>query len=582
MTTTSSLEAALVRMLALVSEEVRAAVIAEPVTALERFFHPLRVREVELTESLSSDLCSCDGYYDSEIMPGQPWILFRPDVVWERVLFTLLHELGHHLIRHVDDDLLDIVDQIAGRDGDPEQVEEQLCHGFAGQVLVPSELLRSILAERRPTPDDIVRLKNASNASWEAVAVRAASELPGRGAVVLVRDTSSMAFSAPSPALRSPWPRGSAIAPSGALARALSDVTTNEPEVFRWGLDGALALSCDAQPVHRHLAVAVLYDERPSGESLLNRIRGVKVSRPEIDPTLAGEVRTILEDAVSPSIDGMPDEVTVRITKARVHQVLTCERHLLGRLGEAVGTSPDLVRGRLLDRLFAQVVQGFGISNDPVKDALEAAAADRDDSLAEDWATLSLNDQAEVDEIVRAAAGDLSSRWPRLPPNALVRLQETVRAELAGGRVVLSGRVDLMVGKPTATHVGTTMIDVKGGRWRFQDSFDAGWYAVIETLRHGVPPFQTGTYYLRDGALDLVVVSDDLLVQWTSRVADAAERLSQLAAGRNPTTTPNPLCPWCPALPTCQPGRAFVEAGGTSLTGDVYDDETQEDDVDES
>ncbi len=579
--TTPSFDTALLRMLGLVSEEVRAEIIAEPVAAVERWFHPVRVREVDLAESFSSDRCSCDGYYDTEITPGQPWILFRPDVVWERVLFTLLHELGHHLIRHVDEDLLDIVDQVAGPNGNPEHVEEQLCHGFAGEVLVPTELVESIVDGRRPTPDDIAQLKSSSNASWEAVAVRAARELSGRGAVVLMRDLGSIAFSAPSPALRSPWPRGSPIAPNGALARALSDATINGRETFRWGLDGSLALSCDAQPVHGHLAVAVLYDERPSGEALLNRIRAVDVTRPEVDLAVAGQVRSTLEDAVRPAVGEIPDGVTVRITKARIHQVLTCERHLVARLDEAVRQSPDLVRGRVLDRLFAQVAQGFGVSDDPVGDALEAAEADGDRSLAVDWAALSSGDQVEVVEKVREVIAALSSRWPRLPPNAFVRLQETICSELAGGRVVLSGRVDLMVGKPTATHVGTTMIDIKGGRWRFQDSFDAGWYALIETLRHGVPPFQTGTYYLRDGALDLTVVSDDLLSQWTSRLADAAERLSQLAAGRAPVTTPNPLCPWCPALPACQPGRDFVEATGTSLTGDVYDDETEEDDVDE-
>lgn len=581
MTASSPFDTALLRMLGLVAPDVRAEIIAEPVAALEGWFHPLRVREVGLAELFSSDECSCDGYYDTEITPGQPWILFRPDVVWERVLFTLLHELGHHLIRHVDEDLLDIVDQVAGPKGDPEHVEEQLCHGFAGEVLVPTELVESIVDGRRPTPDDIAQLKTASNASWEAVAVRAARELSGRGAVVLIRDADSLAFSAPSPALRSPWPRGSAIAPSGPLARALSDTTKNKPETFRWGLNGALVLSCDAQPVHGHLGLAVLYDERPSGEALLNRIRAIDVTRPEIDLTVADQVRATLEDAVAPSAEQIPDGVTVRITKAKVHQVLTCERHLVARLGETVEPSPDLVRGRLLDRLFAQVVHGFGVSNEPVRDALEAAEADGDGSLTSDWAALSPGDQADVDEAVRAIAAALSSRWPQLPPNALVRLQETIRAELAGGRVALSGRVDLMVGKPTATHVGTTMIDVKGGRWRFQDSFDAGWYALIETLRHGVPPFQAGTYYLQDGALDLTVVSEDLLSQWTSRVADAAERLSQLAAGRPPATTPNPLCPWCPALRACQPGRDFVEATGTSLTGRVYDDETEEDEVDE-
>jgi len=115
-----------------------------------------------------------------------PWILYRSDVVAARLLFTLLHELGHHLIRHVDPDLLDTVDQLAGPAGTPENTEELLCHEFAGEVLIPTSMLDAVIGAQRPEPRHVAMLHDASDASWEAAAVRVAHRLAGRGAVVLI------------------------------------------------------------------------------------------------------------------------------------------------------------------------------------------------------------------------------------------------------------------------------------------------------------------------------------------------------------------------------------------------------------
>lgn len=576
---TASLGPAVARMLALVPDDARAAILADPVSAIPKLFDPVQLREVDLGEAIVSDRCSCDGFYDSEITLGTPWILFRHDVVHERLLFTLLHELGHHVVRHVEPSLLDVVDELAGPSGDVEETEEELCHAFASEILIPAALVQLVVSDGPPRPRDVIRLKESSSASWEAVAVRVARLISGRGAVVLVRASGSVGFSAPSPSLRAPWPRGSAVRPGGPLAAALRAASTDQTEVFRWNLEGSVTFSCDTEPVDSHLAVAVLYEERPSGEALLARIRGVGFTRPPPDVEIAAELRSRLDDRVKPLLRQLPEGVTVRVTKARLQQVLTCERNLVARLRDDVGATADVLRGRMLDRLFVQVVHGYPIGADPVADAVAAAAADGDDSVADAWDALPRDEQAEVDEDVRHATADLVGRWPQLPSNALVRLQESVRVELAGGRVVLAGRVDLMVGMPTRAQVGTTLIDVKSGRWRFQDAVEAGWYALLETLRHEVPPFQAGTYYLRDGALDLQAITPEVLERAAARVVDGTDRLVRLATGTQPAVTPNPLCPWCPVLAQCEPGRRHVENGGSGLDGVAGGVEEDDDDA---
>lgn len=249
----------------------------------------------------------------------------------------------------------------------------------------------------------------------------------------------------------------------------------------------------------------------------------------------------------------------MRVTKARLRQVLACERHLVARLVESGVPSLELVQGQLLDRIFTHVAAGFPPGPDPAAGALAVAAVEGDLTLVAGWDVLNQEEQLEVADLCRAVAISLAGRWPVLPANALPRLQETVRIALARGRVVLSGRLDVALGRPAPDRAGTTLIDVKSGRRRYDDTLDAAWYAVLETLRHGAAPFQSGNYYLRDGILDIEVVEAADLELAARRIADAAARIVGIAAGQAATMNPNGLCPWCPALDDCEPGRRHVD-----------------------
>lgn len=239
----------------------------DPSGAVEMYFGPIAFQALPSRELSRSD-CSTDGYYDPHIDPILPWIIYADDVHERRVRFTILHELGHHLLATTAAALLDDLDQLGGSSEGAIQAEEAVCHRFAGHLLVPDRAIHETIGTARIVPGHVRRLHDSSGASWEAVAIRVAEAMSGQGAVVLIRDSATVSFSAASPGLgASWWPRGSRLDSNGPLARALSSRQTARPETYRYGLGYPKAMFCDTLPVHEQLAIAVL-SEIPSDGSL--------------------------------------------------------------------------------------------------------------------------------------------------------------------------------------------------------------------------------------------------------------------------------------------------------------------------
>jgi hypothetical protein len=174
-----------------------------------------------------------------------------------------VHELAHHLLVTVGAALLDDIDSVAGRWGDPARVEELVCHEFASRVLIADGLLDALGAGPL-VPRHAVDLRALTNASWEAIAVRLVGAVPGASAVILTREAGTLGFCAISRALRDHgWPRGSKLDPEGPLARAHRINSKAEPETYRWAMAFSRRMFCDTAKVHDGLAIGVLSD-RPS------------------------------------------------------------------------------------------------------------------------------------------------------------------------------------------------------------------------------------------------------------------------------------------------------------------------------
>jgi hypothetical protein len=183
----------------------------------------------------------------------------------------------------------------------------------------------------------------------------------------------------------------------------------------------------------------------------------------------------------------------------------------------------ELVQSCLVRALFRQMVT-TGQVGDPMSDALHALAVDpgRSDMVRQIDA-MSHPQRASLAASLQVHVANLVSLTPRFAAGWLPRTHDRVAIPLAGGRVVLGGVFDLLVGAPvpgTATlcAVGLTT----GGRWA-QARMALHYLALLETLRSGTPPFRMA---LLHSALGRYGVEDVLEEHLLAIVAHVVIRLS--------------------------------------------------------
>ena len=313
----------------------------------------------------------------------------------------------------------------------------------------------------------------------------------------------------------------------------------------------------------------------PQGDDLLGRLRGQGTSRPGVDPGLAGGLRDWLEDGLAEVAgDVAVDRPPVRVTKETLTGVLLCEAHLVARRIAPRAVTLSLARGSLVDALFRQWVT-TGRLDDPWSDALGAVGVGGDaDGIVAFVDALDPGRRHTLAEEIAHHAEGIVARWPVPSPMWLPRTQERLVVPVVGGRVVLSGVVDLAFGGPAAERASVCVVEVKSGRRRIEHRGDLHFYALLETLRSGAPPFRIATYYTRTGELDVEPVTDDVLVGALQRVLAGTVRLCRLAEGTEPARTPNALCAWCTDLPRCRPGQ---EKAGTDVARSATEADDDED-----
>jgi hypothetical protein len=196
-----------------------------------------------------------------------------------------------------------------------------------------------------------------------------------------------------------------------------------------------------------------------------------------------------------------------------------------------------------------------------VDDALALCNADRDRSLAAWLRTASDAERADVLAVATDRVTKFLECFPPLRPSWRPVTESALRAELCEGRVVLSGRVDLVVGRPEGLVANKALLDLKTGGARQAHTDDLRFYALIEALRLGVPPFRVGSLYLDEGRLSTEDIDDAVLEAATVRVLHGAAKLAELRSrARAPRRSPGPACRWCPLLGNCEEGRAQLRA----------------------
>jgi hypothetical protein len=302
-------------------------------------------------------------------------------------------------------------------------------------------------------------------------------------------------------------------------------------------------------------------DLNPTQRAVLEALRAPERPRPRYEPRLREELRARLEDELSglaTLLDG-----PAFVTKRDLGDVLACEAHHLAQLATPFEWNVATARGVVVHRAIQLGV--FRRDAPPplelVDDALDRLADDPDAGVA-DWLTaLGEAERAEL----RAAASEVVSAfaelWPPLSRSWVPRTETALRAELFNGKVLLSGRVDLTVGAPDGDRAGRVLVDLKTGAAAPGHLHDLRFYALLETLRSGVPPLRLASSYLESGGLTVEDVDEDVLEAAVRRTVQGTRAVLELRLGlRSPGLTPNPACRWCPARTNCEGAARWEEA----------------------
>ncbi len=241
-------------------------------------------------------------------------------------------------------------------------------------------------------------------------------------------------------------------------------------------------------------------------------LRGDASARPRFDPDLAGGLRAWLEEAAY-------EVVATRGEHAP--PLFLGERQLLGSPTEPVGgesLSDDAVLSRLVHALFRQLVH-TGEIDEPLGDALEALRAGEGGAVVRHVESLPAPVRAALSETVASHAGTLLDHVPRFAPGWMPRTDDRVAIPLAGGRVVLHGVFDLLVGLPQPGTASLCALGVSTGKpWAWQRR-SLHYLALLETLRSGIPPFRVALLESATGRCGVEDVREEHLRAIASHIA---------------------------------------------------------------
>ncbi|HEU4529374.1 MAG TPA: PD-(D/E)XK nuclease family protein [Actinomycetota bacterium] len=229
--------------------------------------------------------------------------------------------------------------------------------------------------------------------------------------------------------------------------------------------------------------------------------------------------------------------------------------------------SARFAAGRLAHK--AVELEVAGREDRDLHDLVESAAErlHEDGAFAAWWDGL---DGLRRDETLMDAAKTLELFRSTMPPLRRMRralspcTEWHVKVELLGGRVVLSGTLDLVLGAARVEAVRATRlaIDLKTGNAWPEHAEDMRFYALLLALRFGVPPYRVATLYLDSGEWQAEDVDERVLSRAADRVVQAVRAAAASDAGRSPALRPGPYCTWCPRAATCPSSAAPAAAAG--------------------
>ena len=298
----------------------------------------------------------------------------------------------------------------------------------------------------------------------------------------------------------------------------------------------------------------------PAQQSLTDKLGAVPAERPRFRDDLRDHLRHELEEALDPILAEVKDP-PLFVSKRDLALIHGCETRFVAEQDIEFAWTVAMARGSVAHKAIELSVtwRGKPTPLDLVDGAMARLEHD-DRSVGAFLRTLDEPQRAELAGMANDFVATFLETFPPLRRQWRPVAESRVRAELCDGGLALAGRVDLSLGQPDGTIAGKVLFDVKTGRPSTSHREDLRFYALLETLKSGVPPRLLVNYYLEAGDAHDETVSDDTLWTAAQRVVDAVEKIIALTGPgpRQANTSPSGACRWCPALPHCDEGRRYL------------------------
>lgn len=275
------------------------------------------------------------------------------------------------------------------------------------------------------------------------------------------------------------------------------------------------------------------------------------------DPGLAGELLEALEEALAPVAARIDDALWV--SKHDLASVHGCEGHHVATIDEPFAWNLANVRGTVAHKAIELSVfwRGEPHPMELVEEALDRLA-EGDRGAAAFLQGLDEGDRAQLLAEANDRVATFLECFPRLKSAWRPVTESRARVELAGGTIMLSGKVDLTLGTAAGNEARKVIVDLKSGLALTVHRDDLRFYALLETLKLGVPPRLVATYYLDAARAQPEPVTEAVLWAAHARVVDGVTAMIELREGRPPVLRPGATCRWCPRREGCDSGQEWL------------------------
>lgn len=272
-------------------------------------------------------------------------------------------------------------------------------------------------------------------------------------------------------------------------------------------------------------------------------------------------LRDELEQRLEEPASRVPEGAVLWVGKSALHQIDTCEGRWQVEASNRFTWTVASARGTVAHKAIELGTSWRGEA-EPCRLVDEAVARLADDGagpLGTFLRALSTVELAELRQEAVAFVTAFEECFPPLKSRWRPVVDGPAKVSLAGGRIVLSGRPDLTLGR--AAEGGKVIVDLKTGHPSRHHVDDLRFYALVDACKVGVPARRLATFYLDSGTPVAEAVTTGILEAATERVVRAVEAMVAVRTAERPATVrANPSCRWCPGLAGCETGSAWVAA----------------------